>query len=87
MGAKGAGLWEFDTDQYAAQVSGETAIGVASHYALGWLDASSLSDPTIRISECIKATNKRIPCILGPAKIIEAGLGDIEIIEEEKEEP
>lgn len=69
--AYGGALWHLDLNGHACRAR-EHAIGM-SDYARGWLDASPLTDPELRIRECIKAASKRMPAaIRGPALVIAA---------------
>ena len=62
------GLWRIDNCWHAAKVH-EAAIGL-SYYAHGWLDGSSLTDPELRIRECIKATARRFPAAVSSGSLI-----------------
>ncbi len=71
IGAKGAGLFAIDAWNHVSRVT-EFAIG-HQNYAEGWLDGSPITDPELRIKECIKSAAKRRPgAVKLPITIIEA---------------
>lgn len=71
LGARGLGLWEIV--QWSPRRIAEGAIGAGWGYALGWLDATALSDPATRIRECVRAAARRMPgAIRLPVRTLEA---------------
>lgn len=69
IGAQGLGLWRIDDEWHVSRV-GEAAIGMA-FYAYGWLDGSPITEPELRIRECIKAAAKRFPSAVSvPATVL-----------------